>query len=117
MRWMNERRVCLVVTMMLVLFPLTLVGSANAQSVVATTHTSFAKTDHATDMLSGVLVPLFQIELRTLTVGSTISRSQSLETTSAPRTATHGEANVAVPTISGAQSSSSVDLLSGFNGL
>ncbi len=117
MRRMDERRVYLVVIMMLVLFPMVLFGSANAQSVVATTHTGFVATDHATDMLSGVLVPLFQTELRTLPASSTILRSQTLPTTSGPRTATHGAANAAVPTVLGTQSSSSVDLLSSFNGL
>src|SRR5260370_3504074 len=117
MRRMDERRVGLVVMIMLVLSPMVLFGSANAQSVVATTHTGFVATDHATDMLSGVLVPLFQTELRTLPASSTILRSQPLPTTSGPRTATHGAANAAVPTVLGTQSSSSVDLLSSFNGL
>src|SRR5260370_14233459 len=117
MRRMDERRVGLVVMIMLVLSPMVLFGSANAQSVVATTHTGFVATDHATDMLSGMLVPLFQIELRTLPASSTTLRSQTLPTTSGPRTATHGDANAAVPTVLGTQSSSSVDLLSSFDGL
>jgi hypothetical protein len=117
MRGMVKRRVGLVVMTILVLFPLVFFEEASARSVVASAPTGFGETEHLTGVGSGVLVPRFQTELRTLPAASVTTRSQTLEPTSVPRTATHGNANAVVPGVLGTQSSSSISLLSGFNGL
>jgi len=117
MRGMDKRRVGLVIVTIVVLFPPVFFEAANAQSVVPARLTSLERTEPTTDTSSSLLVPLFETDLGTLPAISGTMRSQSLQVMPSPRTAPHDDPHAMVPSVLNTQSSSSVSLLSGFNGL
>ena len=113
----DKRRACLVAMTILVLFPSVLVEAINSRIVVAGTQMDLVTKEHSSGMSSGVLVPLFRTELRTVPAGSVPLRGQPFQAIPRPGTVSQGDLSGAALAPLGTQSSSSVALLSRFNGL
>ncbi len=103
--------------MILVLFPSIFLEAVNTRGVVAGKQIALVAKEHARGMSSGMLVPLFQTELRTVPAGSVPLRGQAFKPILRPGTVFQGNPSGAAPAVLGTQSSSSVALLSRFNGL
>lgn len=117
MRVLDKRRAALLAATILVLFPSIFLEDATAQHFVEGTQTSTGLREHALSDPSGILVPLFETELRTLPASSITLQSQSSQLARHPRTTTNVNPGTPSPAALETQSSSTIALLSGFNGL
>jgi hypothetical protein len=110
------RRMGLVIMTILVLFPVVTFQEAGAQSVVPNL-AHLDKTEHPTGMSSGVLAPQFETDLGTLPQASVTMKSQTLQPVFGPKTVVRRDVSTVLPAVLETQSSSSISMLSGFNGL
>ena len=116
MRAVGKRRTALLALMILVLSPSILLADRNAQRFEST-HTSPGSNNHSIDDPSGIIAPLFTTELRNLPAGSITPQNQFSQAIRDSRTTIHVDLGSVSPAALGTQSSSTLALLSGFNGL
>ena len=113
MKPIDKRRAILAVTTILIILPMGVLQDASAQGFAAGHSGS---TDHTIDNSSGVIVPLYSTAPRSIPAeavdrGEAHPQTRGLGTTLAHNPSTVGQG------LSATQSSSSIILLSGFNGL
>ena len=102
----------------LILLPSITLYQADAQGLIAGHQTDASPLKAAKIVSSGVLLPVSRVELRSLPASSEHSPRQTLKHILSSGTGTlRDSSGVVVPAVLGIQSSSSVALLSGFDGL
>jgi hypothetical protein len=102
----------------LILLPSITLYQADAQGLIAGHQTDASPLKAAKIVSSGVLLPVSRVELRSLPASSEHSPRQTLRHILSSGTGTlRDSSGVAAPAVLGIQSSSSVALLSGFDGL
>ena len=116
MKPIDRRRAIFAVATILIIFPMSLLQDAGSQGFVTDRHSRSGSTDYSTNTSSGVIVPLYTTRLSSIPAEA-IDRGRALKPTGRLGAGLTTDPNAVAPLASATQSSSSIVLLSGFNGL
>ena len=113
----RKSRVALTILTILIVFPIVVIEDAGARGIVTANGADSSTVGHLAGASSGMISPLFETELRNLPTVATSVIDQGSPVLRSPRALTSSGANSFGAAASATQSSSSISLLSSFDGL